>query len=159
MINTELPSYWVVESSNGPSKDQHCRRTIADNATIQSDFIGASTQDCQKWALEKQSQDKAVEQDIFVIADERSTRDDTIMVTYYARTAWDFGGPERVPKESNKWYDFRVPYTEAETVKVAMHYVNPDVCYPIFFGRKEEMTDEHGVFNATKAFELAGKGG
>lgn len=144
----------MVESSEGPSKDNHCRRTIADNETIQSDFIGASAQDCQKWTLEKQFQDLAVEQDIFVIANERSTRDDTVLVQVYPRTAWDFGGPERVPKESNKRYDFRVHHTEARTVNVAMHYVNPDICYPVFFGRKEEMTDEHGIFDAAKAFGL-----
>lgn len=150
--------YWLVESSVGPSKDNHCRRTATEDNPIQSDFIGTSVQVCQQWVLEKQYQDNAVEKDIFVIADERTCRDDTVLVEVYNQHNWDFGGPEKLPQELNKWYEFRVHYDEVFSVQIALNSdLPPDISYPTYYGRKEELTDEYGIFNVSGAEKLLGE--
>lgn len=159
VLNPPERTYWIVESSNGPSKDHHCRRTATEDDPIKSDFIGASVRDCQQWALEKQYQDKAVNQNIFVIADERTCDDDTVLVEVYHENHWDFGGSEKLPRETHKWYEFRVHYQEVFTVQVALKSdLPPDISYPIYHGRKEELTNEHGVFDVSQAEQLL-KGG
>jgi hypothetical protein len=131
---------------------------LKDDETFETDFIGASEQDCQKWALEKQFQVNFIEQDIIAIADARSARDDTFSIQYYAHPepALEFGGFGVLPRERNTWYDFRIDYKGAAWVYIDLTNGPIDSVYPAYFGRKEELTDERGVFNAAKAGRLVG---
>lgn len=128
--------------------------------TFETDFIGASEQDCQKWALEKQFQVNFIEQEIIAIADARSARDDTLLMQFYARELGHPEGPLEfpefgvLPREHNTWYDFRIDYKGAAWVHAHLNFGPIDTVYPTYFGRKEELTDERGVFNVAKAKRL-----
>lgn len=158
MLNDLPPKMFsLIESAHGPSETQPYRRALADNETIRSDFIGASTHQCQQWALEKQKPDRTAEKNLIAIADERSSCDDTLLMQYYAQYSGPFGErDELIPSETDKWYDFRVHYNEADAILVALKFGAPDINYPQFFGRKEELTDENGIFNTVKAMEPIG---
>ena len=154
--------FYLVESHVCPSNYEGFKLELKDDETFETDFIGASEQDCQKWALEKQFQVKFIEQDIIAIADARSARDDTLLIQYYARELDSPEGPLEfeefgvLPREHNTWYDFRIDYKGAAWVYIDLMYGPIDSVYPAYFGRKEELTDERGVFNAAKAGRLAG---
>jgi hypothetical protein len=62
--------------------------------TFESDFIGASGQDCQKWAVEQTAQNTRIEGGVLAIADTCSGRDDTIVMQFFNRQepALEFGG-------------------------------------------------------------------
>lgn len=148
-------TFYLVESYNGPSDGQEFRQELADNESFQTDFIGASEQDCRKWALEKQSQNGMIEQDIVAIADKRSASDDTLSMQFYIREpGHEFPKHGILPREQNKWHDFRVIYTQADRIYTALMFVAFDVVYPVYFGRKDELTNEHGIFDVDKAQEL-----
>ena len=152
--------FFLVESHVCPSDREGFKRELKDDETFETDFIGASEQDCQKWALEKQFQVRFIVQDIIAIVDARSARDDTLLIQYYAREldppepALEFGEFGVLPREHNTWYDFRIDYTGAGEVYVDLTNGPIDSVYPTFFGRKEELTDERGVFNVAKATRL-----
>jgi hypothetical protein len=64
---------------------------LTNDETFESEFIVASKLDCQRWALEQQSQNNLVEQDFIAIADARSARDNTLFrySIYYSATSYD----------------------------------------------------------------------
>lgn len=63
----------------------------------------------------------------------------------------DFGPPYGVlPPKSETWYDFRVHPEDATKVVACLGYA-PDLSYPYYYARKEEFTDENGVFDVDKA--------
>jgi hypothetical protein len=153
--------FYLVESHVCPSNYEGFKLELKDDETFETDFIGASEQDCQKWALEKQFQVNFIEQDIIAIVDARSARDDTLLIQYYAREldpldppepALEFGEFGVLPR--NTWYDFRIDYKGADWVHIHLMYGPIDSVYPTYFGRKEELTDERGVFNVAKAEHL-----
>lgn len=157
--------FYLVESHADPSSDESFKRALKDNETFETGFIGASEQECQNWALEKQFQVNFIEQDFIAIADERSAKDDTLLIQYYARElpeldpeedGMPFGELGILPRERNTWHDFRIDYKRAGEVYVSLLYGYPGSVYPVYFGRKEELTDEHGVFDVAKAERLVG---
>ena len=147
--------FYLVESYNGPSDGQKFKQVLAENEGFETDFIGASEQDCRKWALKRQSEDIWVEKDIIAIADKQSASDDTLSIQYYNSSPGIELQPDGLlPREQDKWYDYRVIYKEAFTVYAALTNGSPGIVYPIYFGRKDELTDERGIFNIAKADEL-----
>ena len=153
--NTDCGMFYLVESYKGPSDGQKFKQVLADDETFETDFIGASAQDCRKWAVEKQYQNKMIEKDIIAIADEQSTRDDTLSIQFYSRgPGIELEGHGILPQAQKKWYDFRVIYKEADTVYIALLFGAPDIVYPVYFERKDELTDERGIFNIARAREL-----
>lgn len=94
---------------------------------------------------------------VIVIADERSARDDTVLLRFHH----DYPGIEfqewgvlpREAREHDAWVDFKVDYRKTETVVTSILYVSPGLSYPAYFGHKEDFTDENGVFNIEKAEE------
>jgi hypothetical protein len=131
---------------------------LKDDETFETDFIGASAQDCQQWALEKQVQANFIDYDLIAIADARSAGDDTLLLQYYSRELeeplefWEFGV---LPREHTTWYDFRIDYRGAASAVLHLTNYGPmDTIYPTYFGRKEELTDERGVFNVAKALRF-----
>lgn len=130
---------------------------MTDDDIVQSDFIGASVADCQQWALEKQTQTNTAEFNMIVIADERSSQDDTLLVQYYATfSEWGLPEGEPLPPKINTWYSYRVHYPLARQVMVSLNYLEPDVGFPQYFARKEELTGANGVFDVIKAVENIG---
>ena len=149
----------LVGSSKSPSDDQEFKQALADNENFATDFIGASEQECRQWALENQFQSNQIDRDFFAIADKQSTSDDTLSLQYYNRgSGFEFGRFGILPQKQNEWYNFRVTYSGALEVYNALLFTEPDVSYPSYFGRKEELTDENGIFNVAKAKELSLKG-
>lgn len=147
--------FYLVESRNGPRDSQPFKMELANNESFETDFIGASEQDCREWALEQQFQNNMIEQDIIAIADQRSASDDALSIQFYRRNpGYDFGVDGILPREHDKWYEFRVIYKEANTVYAVLSHVEPDVGYPVYFGRKDELTDGRGIFDTAKANEL-----
>jgi hypothetical protein len=152
-----LKLFYLIESKTYPNKREVFRKELKDDETFESEFIGASEEECQKWALEKQFQVKFLDQDIIAIADARSAKDDTLLIQYYARDMdppepyLEFPGFGVLPKKRNIWYDYRIDYKDAAQVHASLQHVSPDCSYPTYFGRKEQLTDEHGVFNVAKA--------
>lgn len=95
--------------------------------------------------LEKQDEAMFIEPNIIAIADARTARDGTILMQWYS------GPYAEPPPKSNTWYDFRVDPEGAAKVIASLNFGDPDVIYPTYFGRTEELTDEDGVFNVAKA--------
>lgn len=132
------------------------KRLSGENDTFQSEFIGATEQDCQGWALERQQHDNSVDQNMIVIVDARSARDETVLVQHFnerpdGQDDFTFGDYGVLPAERNVWYSYRVKYQDAPEVTAALSMTSPEVTYPIYYGNKEHFTDEHGVFDVTEA--------
>jgi hypothetical protein len=66
----------------------------------------------------------------------------------------DFPGFGILPPKRNTWYDFGINYKRAPLVLIHLCYGPIDSVYPTYFGRKEELTDEHGVFDVAKVDRL-----
>jgi hypothetical protein len=67
-----------------------------------------------------------------------------------------FPGFGILPPKRDAWYDYRIRYNEFDDIHAALCYLAPDLRYPVYFGRKEELTDEHGVFDIVRAGRIAG---
>lgn len=150
---TEDSLFNLVESRAGPNGDeQGFKRALREADTFETDFIGASEQDCQAWAMEMQSRYNFIEQDLIGILDERSARDGTLLMQFYSREpGLDVGDQVMLPKENDTWHSFRIDYQHAEMVSASLQYGDFEVIYPVYFGRKEELTDAHGVFDVARA--------
>lgn len=144
--------FYLVESRNGLGNSQRFKEELAETEGLETDFIGASDQDCRKWALETQLQYKMVEQDIIAIADKRSASDGTLAMHYYTWEAGvdleKYGLP---PRQENQWYIFRVMAKDAGKVWVKLSYTFKGIVRPVYLERKDEFTDERGVWDYAKA--------
>ncbi|KAI2615877.1 hypothetical protein GGR54DRAFT_253567 [Hypoxylon sp. NC1633] len=130
---------------------------LKDGETFESEFISASEEDCQTWALQQMERFNFIEKSIIAILDKRSVTDESLLVKYYRRgPGFEFPGIDGLlPPEEDKWYAFRVPYQKASKLHADLMYTAPDVTYPTYFGRKEELTDENGVFDVDRAVRLS----
>lgn len=125
---------------------------LQDDEIFDTDFIGASVEDCQKWLQEKQPSHNFMVDDLLFIADARSAKDDTILVKDYHEEGIDFPEPlGLLPPEGNTWYEFRIHYKDADEIWNHLCFQEPDMAYPIYYQRKGEVTDENGVFSVSKA--------
>ncbi|KAI2623908.1 hypothetical protein GGS26DRAFT_213869 [Hypomontagnella submonticulosa] len=129
---------------------------LRDGESFTTDFIGASEEDCQTWALEQMKHHKSVESQLIAIADERLASDQTIIMQYYNE------GPElefppygTLPPENNKWYSFRIKYKDAFAFDAALSFGAFDVVFPTYFGRKDVLTDEQGIFDVQRAEKMS----
>ena len=147
-----------MESRNGVSDGHRLKEVLAENESFETDFIGASEQDCREWALEKQFLVNWIEQDIIAIADKRSASDGTLSIQNYTwETLPDLDDPkilEPIPREEYKWFNFRVHYTEAFRAYASLSHTAQGIVRPTFFDRKDEFTDEQGVFSVAQVEEL-----
>ncbi|KAH8702319.1 hypothetical protein BGW36DRAFT_356445 [Talaromyces proteolyticus] len=146
-------TFYLVESRTCPKNREDFRQEIQDNNTFESEFIGASAQDCQKWALNNQYRVNFVEHDIITMADSCNATDNTLSIQFYSRLdpPLEFEGFGALPREVKTWHDFRVDYKDARTVYTSLYFGPFGAVYPAYFGRKEEFTDEHGIFDVAKA--------
>jgi hypothetical protein len=125
--------------------------------------LGHPAEDCQAWALEHQYQANFTDQDIIAIADARSAKDETLLIQVYKRMLFvngvadplTFPGWGVLPKEHEVWYDFRIDYKYAGSATAQLQGFGPlHTIYATWFGRKEELTNELGIFDAAKAHRL-----
>ncbi|PGH16847.1 hypothetical protein AJ79_01491 [Helicocarpus griseus UAMH5409] len=150
------PIFYLVESNICPSRDEGFKEELQEDESFESDFVGASEEQCKSGALEKQFQVNFIEQNIIAIADARTARDGTILMCFYKQEietveplVFEEWGP--LPPQTNTWYDFRIDYQGAALMYIGLVYCPPDSAYPAYFGRREQLTDEHGVFDVVKA--------
>ncbi|KAF2869293.1 hypothetical protein BDV95DRAFT_669637 [Massariosphaeria phaeospora] len=142
----------LVEQQECPSDESGLRSKLADNEEFTTEFAGASVEDCQKWILKHQDTAMFVEPNIIGIADARTAKDGTILMTWYREMEGENCPPYGVlPPEADSWWDFRVRPEQAPNVLADLNFVAPDVTFPWYFARKDEFTDEDGVFDAVKA--------
>jgi hypothetical protein len=105
--------------------------------------------------LEEQEIAILIALNIIGIADARTARDGTILMQWYhKREGLDdrptTDQPVYIPSTKH-WYDFRVAPENTPKVLVSLRFTEPDIMCPRYFGRKDEFTDENGVFDAVKA--------
>ncbi|KAL9116131.1 MAG: hypothetical protein Q9227_000500 [Pyrenula ochraceoflavens] len=150
--------FYLVESRNGPIDDeQRLRQELGPDETFQTDFVGASVEDCQKWALQQQEQHLFIERDLIAVVDARSAKDHTILTSFFNAAVdepLDFGRYGFLPEKGDTWYDFRTNYKLAVELETQLSYGAVDGVYPVCFGLKQELTDKHGVFDAERALSL-----
>ena len=128
------------------------REYFQEDEIFETDFIGASPEDCQQWAQEWSTHDRSTYGCILAIIDARSPKDGTILMQKYVQPPagtkyFVFGGYGILPPETNVWYDFRVDYHQTGKVEAALLFVAPNVTWPFWYGNKERFTDEDGVFD------------
>lgn len=56
--------------------------------------------------------------------------------------------------EAEIWYDFRVNYEKSNKIITSLTFGPLDGVHEHYFGHKEELTDERGVFDVDKAERL-----
>ncbi|KAF2272144.1 uncharacterized protein EI97DRAFT_386432 [Westerdykella ornata] len=153
---------YLVQSHNLPKDKSGFKTDLKEGEDFETEFIGTSLQNCQKWTLEKQFQVNFIQQNFPAIADERTSRDGTILMQCYKKDLGEDGELEFppygiLPKERDTWYDFRIDPKGSFRLTAALFATEPDVIYPTDFGRKEELTDEYGVFNIIAANRAVGR--
>jgi hypothetical protein len=66
----------------------------------------------------------------------------------------EFKGFGVLPRESNTWVDWRTKPQRACQVWASLFFGALEMTYPVYLGRKEELTDANGVFNVVEAERL-----
>src|SRR5205814_9191488 len=85
--DTSTPLFHLVESRVCPTSSEGFKTGLGDNETFETDFIGASEEDCQQWVQENAPQVKFIVPDLIAIADARSAKDGTILIQVYQHEA------------------------------------------------------------------------
>ncbi|ETS83890.1 hypothetical protein PFICI_05766 [Pestalotiopsis fici W106-1] len=148
--------YVLAQYRNPDQARQNSLVELKDGETFENDFIGAHETDCQSWAREQIALDKSLDAELIAIADQRSARDKTIMMQFFnKKPGIDFPPYGILPPEEEAWYSFRIPAKDAFTLVAALTETALDVAYPVYFGRKDEFTNEQGVFEVHRADNAA----
>ncbi|KAI4861813.1 hypothetical protein F4820DRAFT_464390 [Hypoxylon rubiginosum] len=149
----------LVESRDGPEEDGHFKYMLEEGTTFKTDFIGTSEEGCRTWAREQMQRVNTIDTELISIADRRTMIDHTILLQFF-NDDWndlEFDGYGQLPaekKKKKKWYSFRIKYKDSFNVYAALTQGVFDLVYPTYFGRKDELTDNEGIFNVDKAEEL-----
>ncbi|KAF2098155.1 hypothetical protein NA57DRAFT_76949 [Rhizodiscina lignyota] len=108
-------NFYLADSRACPSERPRLKTELKDDETLETDFIGASEEDCQQWSLEMGPQVKFIEYDIIAIADARSAKDDILSLQYYPLfeepVEYEKFGP--LPPRLNVGNNFRIDYKDA----------------------------------------------
>ncbi|KAK9413638.1 hypothetical protein SUNI508_11719 [Seiridium unicorne] len=145
----EKSTYGLVESKQSGGT---FRRAVKDDEAIETEFIGASVEDCGSWVLQQQEKNIYIEYDTLVVLDKRSNDDHTVILAFYIRDDEFLLKGQPI----NTWYEFRVPYQKVDTLLDTLE--RPSDVFGVYFHRKNELTDENGVFDAGKAWDLRCEG-
>lgn len=129
---------------------QKAYQALKDGQSFESDFTGAPLDECRSWAL-RQHNNPAMDADSIAIVDAQSIRDQTVTLELYV------SGVEnkalRRDQRPDSWHGFRVPYQKLFQL-LAQITEDFDETWGVCFHRKEELTDENGVFDLDRAIEL-----
>jgi hypothetical protein len=146
-----------------PATRQGFKKELKEDESFESEFIGATVQECRDWLLGHQYQHNFVEQDLIAIVDARSATDGTILMSAYVRdlegVILEFGEYGVLPRERDTWYDYRIAHEGADDLWSNLYFNSPGNVYPVYFDQKEALTDEHGVFDYVEANRLLDSGG
>ncbi|XXH02873.1 hypothetical protein Hte_009261 [Hypoxylon texense] len=147
----------LVKTRDGPEKDGHFKYMLEEGATLKTDFVGASEEECRTWAREQMQRVNTIDPDLIAIADKRTMNDHTISLQFFNDdgNGLEFDGYGKLPAEEKKWYNFRVKYEDSFNIYAALTQGVFDMVYPTYFGRKDELTDKDGIFDINKAEELS----
>lgn len=125
----------VTEAPEDPRDSASMFRSeLNTEESFETEFINASEEDCQDWAVQRMARFQFIEQDIIAILDKESVAHESVahesvLVKYH--------------------------YQHLHELHSALLNMAPDVVYPIYFGRKEELTDENGIFDVERAMKLS----
>jgi hypothetical protein len=144
---------FLVESRICPKDRAGMKKRLGDTESFNSEFIGASVEECRNWLLEYQTPKRNWFYDgLLFIADERSAKDETLLATYNSQNPILFEVDNiTLPQKAHTWYNFRIHYKDAGEMFVDLYFRPPDDVLPTYFLRTEELTDEHGIFRMDKA--------
>lgn len=150
--------YYLVESRVCPDTSEGFKSGLQDGEPFESDFIIASKEECQNWALDKWSHTAKynfIEHGIIAIADARSAQDGTLLMSFHYDCPPDLfpeyeENDRPLPPNNQTWYDFWVHHTNALNFQGSLLFTEPDVAYPLYFGFPEKFTNEAGVFEVWK---------
>lgn len=153
----------LVESRQPPAEGKEFKMELGKEEVFQTEFIGASVEECRAWTHQYQSGPWNLEPDLFFIMDERSAKDETLSVQYYNRgpgLPWredgllpEDGGPplavdEILPQHADTWYTFRIRPDHFNQACADLSGITaPDAVLPFWFKRTAEFTTEDGVFD------------
>jgi len=152
--------FWLVESRICPAEYKGFKHELGDGETFETEFIGASEEDCQKWEREISDEVNFINRALIAIADARTVKDQTLLIQFYQLSAlptpednlpWPEFGDLPPPDKENTWWSYRVSFKDAAEAILALgpHGIE-DNDLP-YFGLKDRLTDENGVFNVVKA--------
>ncbi|KAH9889655.1 hypothetical protein F4778DRAFT_753633, partial [Xylariomycetidae sp. FL2044] len=157
VMATESMNYSLVESRRSPSPRHEYRDKLAEGDAFGDEFIGASMDECAAFTLEHQGKSNKLHRNLMVIVDARSAKDGTIIISYHPF-------PENAPflgqnQKVDAWYSFRIHYTTALDLSAELSDTGrPSETYGVLFRRKDELTNEKGIFDYDKAGELLNRG-
>lgn len=82
---------------------------------------------------------------LMAILDARSATDRTLTVWYYV------DGENQIMlaegQRAERWYGWRVPFVQSPELAACVAYGTPVENWGIWFHRKDELTDERGIFD------------
>ena len=156
--------FWLVESRICPAEYKGFKHELGDGETFETEFIGASEEDCQKWERENSDKVNFIDQALIAIADTRTAKDQTLLIQLYQKPVpripedklpWPEIGEIPPPDKENTWWSYRVSFKDAPEAILAL---GPEGIEPNdlpYYGLKDRLTDENGVFNVVKARRIA----
>lgn len=149
------PIYYLVESKVCLDSRTEFKSQLQDGEPFGSEFIGASKEECQNWARSNWDDVNFISKNIIAIADERSARDGTLLLSYYCSIGEDaqleLEGWGPLPPKNDTWYDFRIESVGSDDLHTDLFLAPIETAYPTYFGRPEKFTNEAGVFDVFKA--------
>ena len=155
---------WLVESRICPTERRGFKDKLEDGETFKTEFIGASEEDCQKWERENSVKAKVVNPALIAIADARTAKDQTLLIQFYQLPVlptpedmlpWPELGELPPPDKEYTWWSYRVSFKDAAEALLAL---GPECMGEVdvpYYGLKDRLTDENGVFNVVKARRIA----
>lgn len=159
------PLFYLVESRICPTSFEEFKTALGDNETFETDFIGASEEDCQKWVRENGLQTNFIVPNLFAIADARTAKDRTLLIQSFQEEialdpdeeeylAWPQFGVLPPPGKNNTWWSYRVSFKDVPEALLDLGEFGIFEADLPYYGLKDRLTDEHGVFNVTKATRI-----
>jgi hypothetical protein len=129
------------------------------NEPFETDFIGASEEDCQKWAHENGYRVNFIVPHLIGIADARSAKDGTILIQVHQHDVspgeedpgFPLFGILPPPDKKNTWWSYRVNFKDAPEALLDLGECGIIEAALPYYGYKDRLTDEYGVFNVEKA--------
>jgi hypothetical protein len=165
----------IVESREPPAEEHEFKKKLERDETLATEFIGASVEECRAWAHQNQGHFRNLDKDIFFVIDERSDKDETLLIQFYQRGPglpfpkhkgfkWfpeeaspSFKEDELLPQKADTWYSFRIRSKHHNQAVADLTLITaPDAALPFWFRRTAEFTTEDGIFDPdaiTRALE------
>ncbi|KAI1173269.1 hypothetical protein F4777DRAFT_581166 [Nemania sp. FL0916] len=146
----------LVETTEVSGRNSVFTDNVKDGIVLDNEFLGASEDECQTWALEQMDRFSFLDRDFIVILDERSAAEGTVLVKYFHdfpsfELEWA-NGP--LPPRRYEWYPFRIAYHEIPEVHHDLLFAPPLDTYPVYFELSQYFTDENGIFNVQQAYQF-----